>query len=308
MSVVVYVVASALFIGILLLSNGMDEFGARPRGEGGEMGPDGARDNTRLVPPKPRAAANRTGATVELLKLQQARGEKLQDRLLRYRIVDAHAHDSNAFTQGLEYIAGRLIESTGIVSTLREVEIKTGRVLRKHALSASHFGEGCTLLKGKVYQLTWQTHTCFVYDLESFEMLQQFKYDTIGWGLTNDGTQLIMTDGTSTLYFRDAATFDLVRTVVVKDPTTGKEVDALNELEFVHGEVLANIWFEDKVARINPGTGHVVGWIDLSGLHDRRSPMARGEDVLNGIAFDKDRDRLWVTGKLWPTLFEIELV
>ena len=128
------------------------------------------------------------------------------------------------------------------------------------------------------------------------------------WGLTNDGEQLIMSDGSHNLYYRDPGTFALTRTLAVVDPTTGQFVDALNELEFVHGEVLANIWFSDRIARIDPATGHVVGWIDAAGLHPRRSPAARGEDVLNGIAFDSNRDRLWLTGKLWPTLFEIELV
>lgn len=254
-------------------------------------------------------AANRSGATVELVKLQKARKEgDGPDKTMGYKIIQTLPHDSNAFSQGFEFLAGKFIESTGIKSSLREVDIQSGSVLKIHLLAQEHFGEGVTVFKGKIYQLTWRSKVCLVYDLETWEELNRFSYDTQGWGITHDHSHLIMSDGSHKLVFRDPKTFEITRQVQVKDPAhNNQDVRLLNELEYVHGEVLANVWFVDKIARIDPKTGLVLGWIDLQGLHPYRSATARGEDVLNGIAYDADRDRLWVTGKLWPSVFEIEL-
>jgi hypothetical protein len=175
LSSIVYVMASVLFIGIVLLNADFEDPQGQQQQRRQSSSSSSSADNTRLAVPQARSPVNRSGATVQLLKLQQERGGKMQDRMLRYRIVEAHPHDSNAFSQGLEFLAGRFIESTGIVSSLREVEIKSGRVLRRHLLPQQHFGEGVTVFKDRVYQLTWQTHTCIVYDLESFEPVQEFK-------------------------------------------------------------------------------------------------------------------------------------
>lgn len=222
-------------------------------------------------------------------------------------IVRSWPHDPQAFTQGLVYQEGRLYESTGIYgeSSLREVELETGRVLRKHDLDEQYFGEGLALLGGKLYQLTWRSHVGFIYDAATFQPLGQFSYTGEGWGLTTDGTSLILSDGTSTLRFLDPVTFAVQRTVTVTN--AGHELSRLNELEYVHGEVYANVWTRDLIARINPATGLVTGWIDLTGL---LAPEDQGGDgnVLNGIAYDAANDRLLVTGKRWPRLFQIRLV
>ena len=225
-----------------------------------------------------------------------------------YRVVAEYPHDPDAFTQGLVYVDGVLYEGTGLEgrSTLRRVDLESGRVLDSVPLADQHFGEGIAVLGDRVYQLTWQSGICFVYDRETFERQDQFSYPTEGWGLTTDGEQLIMSDGTDRLYFRDPETFEETGHVDVRDG--GAPVVNLNELEFVDGEVWANVWKTDRIARIDPATGRVTGWIDLTGL---LSPVARAErpvDVLNGIAHDPETGRIFVTGKLWPTLFEIELV
>jgi len=223
-----------------------------------------------------------------------------------YRVINTFPHDPAAFTQGLDFDDGRLFEGTGRwgESTLREVELQTGAVLRSRPLDAQYFGEGITVLNGKVYQLTWQEQTGFVYDRDTFEPLQTFAYPHEGWGITHDGTRLIVSDGTSTIRFWDAGTLQEIGHITVRDHEG--PVNRLNELEYVDGEIWANIWLTDLIARISPETGNVLGYIDLTGLLDT-STLTQPVDVLNGIAVD-DNGRIFVTGKLWPSLFEIEVI
>ena len=225
-----------------------------------------------------------------------------------YRVVAEYPHDADAFTQGLVYREGVLYEGTGLngESTLRRVALETGAVEQSVALDAEHFGEGIAIAGDRVYQLTWQTGTCFVYDRETFALVDTFTYPTEGWGLATDGARLVMSDGTDQLYFRDPETFAEVGRVAVRDG--GEPVRNLNELEVDGGEVWANVWQTDRIARIDPATGSVVGWIDLAGLLSAEDRQGREVDVLNGIAHDPETGRIFVTGKLWPTLFEIELV
>ncbi len=227
---------------------------------------------------------------------------------LGYRVVRAYPHDPNAFTQGLVYEHGFLYEGTGRQgqSSLRKVELETGAVVQSVALDVRHFGEGIAILDNRIYQLTWQTHTCFVYDIRTFTLLGTFPYDGEGWGLTTDGQHLIMSNGTSTLTVRDPATFAIVREIEVQDH--GVAVERLNELEYIDGEVWANVWQTDRIARINPLTGDVTGWIDLTGLLSPADREGRQVDVLNGIAYDAAAMRIFVTGKLWPKLYQIEIV
>ena len=224
-----------------------------------------------------------------------------------YKIINTYPHDGHAFTQGLVFEEGILYEGTGLRgrSTLRRVELETGNVLKLVPLPAHLFGEGITIYGDKVFQLTWKAHAGFVYDKDSFELLQEFSYPTEGWGLTHDGERLIMSDGTSTLHFLDPDTLEETGQIQVYD--NEGPVTRLNELEYIRGEIYANVWQTDRIARIDPRTGQVTGWIDLAGLlsqEDRSQPV----DVLNGIAYDGQLDRLFVTGKLWPKLFEIELM
>ena len=224
-----------------------------------------------------------------------------------YRVIAEYPHDRRAFTQGLAYVDGVLYEGTGLngQSTLRRVDLESGEVLQAVGLNEQFFGEGIAVLGDRIYQLTWLNGTCVVYDRESFEVEEVFTYPTQGWGLTTDGERLIMSDGTNRLYVRDPATFEEIATIDVYDGA--RAVWNLNELEYVDGELWANVWQTDRIARIDPASGQVVAWIDLTGLlteKDRR----RKVDVLNGIAHDPASGRLFVTGKLWPTLFEIELV
>jgi glutamine cyclotransferase len=224
-----------------------------------------------------------------------------------YRVVNAWPHDPHAFTQGLVYIDGHLYESTGLNgrSTLRMVDLTTGQVQQRVDLPQQYFGEGLTAWGSTLIQLTWQNRVAFVYDRFSFRQLRAIPCPWEGWGLTEDGKSLILSDGTPTLRFLDPDTFHELREITVRD--RGKPVDKLNELEYIHGEIYANIWYSDRIARISPATGAVLGWIDLSGLltsAERTDPDA----VLNGIAWDAAHDRLFVTGKLWPKLFEIKIV
>ncbi len=224
-----------------------------------------------------------------------------------YKIVNTYPHDPTAFTQGLVFHDGLLYESTGLEgrSTLRQVELETGRIRRRYDLPPQLFGEGLALYGDRLVQLTWKSGVGFVYDLNSFELQRTFRYSTEGWGLTHDNRRLIMSDGTSTLYFLNPETFEVIGHIAVR----GEQgpVARLNELEYVEGQVYANVWQTDLIARIDPQTGWVTAWIDLTGLlwpEDYGRPV----DVLNGIAYDADQGRLFVTGKWWPQLFEIELV
>ena len=223
-----------------------------------------------------------------------------------YRIIHAYPHDPTAFTQGLIYDGGYLYEGTGLhgQSSLRKVELKTGKVLQIVPLPNPYFGEGITLCQNRLIQLTYQSQRGFIYDRD-FRQIGQFTYPTEGWGITCDENRLIMSDGTAILRWLDARTFKVIKQMSVTDQ--GRPVIHLNELEYVKGEIFANIWGTDYIARISPASGKVVGWIDLSGLSkqfDKSVPI----DVLNGIAYDQQYDRLFVTGKFWPKLFEIRLV
>ncbi len=222
-----------------------------------------------------------------------------------YRVVQTYPHDPTAFTQGLIFVDGALYEGTGLngQSSLRRVELETGRVLQQRDLAPEYFGEGITLFGDRIFQLTWQSHVGFVYDRTSFAPVGTFSYPTEGWGLTHDGRRLIMSDGTATLRFLDPATLRETGSVEVRDEHG--PVLRLNELEYVEGEILANVWQTDRIARIDPATGRVTGWIDLTGL---KPATDRPIDVLNGIAYDPATKRLFVTGKYWPSLFEIQVV
>lgn len=224
-----------------------------------------------------------------------------------YQIVHVFPHDPKAFTQGLIYKDGHLYESTGLNgrSSLRMVDLTSGQVLQQHDVPAEYFGEGLTDWGSTLIQLTWLAHKGFVYDRFSFSLLRTFPYEGEGWGLTHDSTQLIMSDGSSYLRFLDPNSFRELRRLRVTDEK-GHAIDKLNELEFIRGEIYANIWETDKIARISPRTGKVLGWLDLSGIIDKRELEGSGA-VLNGIAYDDAGDRLFVTGKLWPKLFEIKL-
>jgi len=216
-------------------------------------------------------------------------------------------HDSTAFTQGLAYRDGFLYEGTGLKgrSSLRKVRLETGEIVQRLDLPPEFFGEGVTLLKNEVVQLTWQSQVGFVYDLSEFRLVRRFSYSGEGWGLATNGRKLFMSDGTSKIRVLDAGTLAEERRFTVYDGDT--PIDQLNELEFVDGEIFANVWQTDRIARISPQSGKVVGWIDLTGL---LSPIYRleSEAVLNGIAYDSNRKRLFVTGKLWPSVFEIRFV
>ena len=225
----------------------------------------------------------------------------------RYVIKHVYPHDLNAFTQGLEYRDGVLFEGTGRngESTVRKVEIQTGRVLQRTPLSAEYFGEGITTWGQTIVQLTWQTQIGFIYDRTTFKQIRTFKYAGEGWGLTHNTTSLIMSDGSASLRFLDPRTLTETHRLLVTD--AGIPVRDLNELEWVNGEIYANVWQTNFVARISPTSGRVLGWIDLSRLLTAAEQRS-GADVLNGIAYDSGQRRLFVTGKLWPKLFEIEIV
>ena len=235
--------------------------------------------------------------------------EKAQETIptYGYRIINVYPHDKDAFTQGLVYEDGYLYEGTGRFgySSLRKVELETGTVVQIHKLSSEYFGEGITIFNNKIFQLTWQSYTGFVYDKENFLFLDNFYYSTEGWGITHDGNYFIFSDGTATLHFLDPETYQEVKSIEVQAENT--PVINLNELEFIKGEIFANVLPTDKIARIDPETGKVVGWINLAGLlgPDQYNPQV---NILNGIAYDSKNGRLFVTGKFWPKLFEIELI
>jgi glutamine cyclotransferase len=225
---------------------------------------------------------------------------------LTYDVVKVWPHDRTAFTQGLVYFDGSLIEGTGLYghSTLRKVVLETGFVRQEVKLPDQYFGEGIAVLGGKIYQLTWQSHKGFIYDLKSLRLEGEFPFDGEGWGLTTDGRYLIMSDGTNRLRFLDPNTFTVKRTIEVF--AHGQPVRMLNALEYVQGQIYANVWQTKFVLQIDPGTGKVLGSIDFVGLLPQ-SDYEQGTDVMNGIAYDARDDRLFVTGKDWPKLFEIKL-
>jgi glutaminyl-peptide cyclotransferase len=228
-----------------------------------------------------------------------------------YEIVHTYPHDKQAFTEGLFYLDGVLYESTGLTfrSSIRKVKLETGEVLQKKNLPDEYFGEGIIKWKDRLIQLTYQTEVGFIFDFNTFEKRSEFKYPGEGWALTTDGKRIIMDDGSAELRFWDPETLkETGRLTVTAD---GQPVRKLNELEWVKGEIFANIWETERIARIDPKTGKVVGWIDLTGLLTPSDHVTVGDyqtDVLNGIAYDAAHDRLFVTGKCWPKLFEIKLV
>ncbi|MBF0279633.1 MAG: glutaminyl-peptide cyclotransferase [SAR324 cluster bacterium] len=223
-----------------------------------------------------------------------------------YKVIKVYPHDTNAFTQGLVYEKGVFYEGTGryALSSIRKVDLETGDILKLKYLSEEFFGEGLTLFGNRLIQLTWHAETGFVYDPVSFELIQKFQYSSEGWGLTHNGEFLIMSDGSATLHFLDPNNYSKIGEVEVFDQEN--PVTRLNELEYIEGEVWANVWKTDRIARISLETGKVIGWIELGGILDTKN-LIQPVDVLNGIAYDQENKRIFVTGKLWPNLFEIEI-
>lgn len=224
-----------------------------------------------------------------------------------YHVVHTYPHDPQAYTQGLFYLNGLLYESTGLngQSSIRKERLETGEILQRHDIGEQYFGEGIVNWKNRLLELTWKNEVGFIYDLATFALKGQFSYPGEGWGLTQDGKRIIMSDGTSELRFWDPET--LRETGRVRVTAEGVPIDQLNELEWVKGEVYANVWQTNRIARIDPASGKVVGWIDLTGILSPTNVVDEG-GVLNGIAYDAATDRLFVTGKLWPKLFQITLV
>lgn len=280
---------------------------------------DNAASNTQISTP------NRNGdVTVNNTNAINAPNPNEPIPVYGYEIVKPYRHDDDAFTQGLVFHDGWLYESTGGFgeSTLRKVELQTGSVKEKYELDKKYFAEGMTILNGKIYQITWTDGLCFVYDANTFEQLSRLAYNGEGWGLTNDGTNLIMSDGSDKIHFRDPTNFRVTRTINVTH--NGKPLYMLNELEYIKGEIWANIWHSEEkttnvgsrdlpnigkpnyIARINPQDGRVVGWVDLDGISPEDSARDR-ENTLNGIAYDTAADRIFVTGKQWKRLFEIKI-
>jgi glutamine cyclotransferase len=225
-----------------------------------------------------------------------------------YRLVKSYPHDPGAFTQGLFFHDGILYEGTGqeTGSTLRTAELETGRVIRQHTLDPSLFGEGITLYNDRIFQVTWQNKVGFVYNRSDFRQINKIYYQGEGWGLTTIGDRIVRSDGTNILYFHEPEMFDAVSRLEVYD--NEKKVDQLNELEYINGEIWANIWMTDLIARIDPLTGKVNSYVDLSRLFPEAKRLEVNADVLNGIAWDKLTGRIFVTGKRWPGLYEIEVI
>jgi glutamine cyclotransferase len=244
----------------------------------------------RTVPEQPIPAATSSGSAKQIL----------------YDVVNSYPHDSRAFLQGLVWHEGGFYESTGQYgrSTLRRVEFPSGKVVKSVSLDSSIFAEGLALVGDRLVQLTWQTQRGFVYDRETFKLIREFTYNTEGWGLAYDGKNLILSDGSDSLTFINPETFEPVRKLAVK--WNGRPVTEINELEFIEGEVWANIWHRDQIIRIDPATGNVNSYLDMKGIlppDERRDPEA----VLNGIAYDPAEKRIFISGKLWPKIFEIKL-
>jgi glutaminyl-peptide cyclotransferase len=224
-----------------------------------------------------------------------------------YQVIATYPHSTMSYTEGFFYLDGLFYEGTGVEgrSAVMSIDPATGQVRQRHNIPAQYFGEGIVDWGPNLYEWTWQSHACFVYDRFSMRVMKQFRYTGEGWGMTRTAKELITSDGTATLRFRNPATFAEARHIVVKDD--GKPIDQLNELEYIHGEIYANVWHSDRIARISPKDGHVIAWIDLTGLLPA-SQKVDSESVLNGIAYDAQHDRIFVTGKQWPTIFEIKIV
>jgi glutamine cyclotransferase len=267
------------------------------------------REQQQPVPTKPAQTASASPATSSSSSAtpqDEAAREAADVPVYTYEVVNSWPHDPKAFTQGLVFHDKYLYESTGHhgTSSLRRVELKSGKVKKKIDVPEEYFAEGITLFEDKIFQLTWQSNKCFVYDLKDFELRSEFHHTGEGWGLTNDGKSLIMSDGSNQLRFLEPNTFLPVRAISVFD--NGQPLTQLNELEYIKGEIYANIWKSDRIVRIDPASGKITGWIDLSGL--RPADVENDTDnVLNGIAYDEQEDRLFVTGKRWTKLFEIRL-
>jgi glutamine cyclotransferase len=227
-----------------------------------------------------------------------------------YNIINTYPHDASAFTQGLIYDTDFYYESTGGYgeSSLRKVDLKTGKVIKEIKLDDNYFGEGITLYDNKIFQLTWKSNMGFIYDKDSlndkFKLINKFYYNTEGWGITHNDEHLIMSDGTDRIYFLNPINLKKIYSIKVHDGF--RAVSKLNELEFIQGEIYANIWKSNKIARISPHTGKVTGWIDLKGLLSPKEYKNSG--LLNGIMYDRQNNRIFVTGKLWPKIFEIKLI
>lgn len=224
-----------------------------------------------------------------------------------FEIVNTYKHDPKAFTQGLAFYNGFLYESTGLTgrSSIRKVDLETGKVLQRYDIAPDFFGEGMTILNNKIYQITWQDGLAWEYDLDNFKLLREFRYPGQGWGITNDGKNLIMSDGTQVLRVINPENFETIRTIHVQKDN-GQDLLNINELEWIKGEIWANVWQDTVIARIDPESGKIKGWIDFASLvkEESREPS---HDVLNGIAYDERNDRIFITGKLWKSLFEIKL-
>ncbi len=235
-------------------------------------------------------------------------GETSQDEPTdyTYTVLNTYPHDTTAFTEGLVFHDGFLYESTGLNgnSTLRREELETGKILQLYLLPEQYFGEGITIIGERIIQLTWQPQVGFVYDKTTFQLSGEFSYPTEGWGITSNGTSLIMSDGTANLYFLNPETYERTGQIQVHDGNLS--IAMLNELEYVNGDVYANVWLTNRIAIINIQTGQIKGWVDLEGLNT--NVTSSSDDVLNGIAYDSVGNRLFVTGKRWSQLFEIDLV
>ncbi len=265
---------------------------------------------TRLLLPLIFTAILSAVALISCLDEQRVTPEPAPQKVTQtcsYSVVNYYPHDDNAFTQGLTFHDGVLYEGTGLRgrSSLREVDLETGDILRIRHLPDQFFGEGITVFKDSILQLTWRANTGFIYDKDTFDLTGEFSYPTEGWGITHDGNNLIMSDGTSSLYFLDPDSFRQINRIEVHDDEG--PVSNLNELEYIKGEIYANVWQTDRIAIIDPKTGFVNSWIDLSGILDPED-RSKHVDVLNGIAYDSKHDRLMVTGKLWPKIFVIDLI
>ena len=227
--------------------------------------------------------------------------------MLGYKVIATYPHSTESYTEGLFYKDGLFYEGTGIAgnSALLVIQPSTGQPVQKRELAPEYFGEGVVDWGPNIYQWTWKAHLCFVYDRFSLRPIRQFTYSGEGWGMTRTATELITSDGSATLSFRNPETFAVTRQIVVKDGD--RKIEELNELEYIKGEIYANVWHQDVIARISPKDGHVIAWINLSGLLPA-GQQVNAEAVLNGIAYDAKRGRLFVTGKQWPTIFQIQVV